>query len=159
MAVAFDLAVAERDATVRRIRRGRDRLIAALTGVEGIELTGHPKNRLPGLASVVVRDVEGASVVVKLDLEGVAASVGSACTTGSAEPSHVLAAMGYPEDEARGSLRFSFGRATTDVEIDAALDVVPRVVRSARAAAALIAGDRGIGRDSRAGEAAPAARG
>ncbi|HSO30171.1 MAG TPA: cysteine desulfurase family protein [Candidatus Sulfomarinibacteraceae bacterium] len=158
MAVAFGLAVAERDATVRRLRRGRDRLVAALTGVEGIELTGHPKNRLPGLASVVVREVEGASVVVKLDLEGVAASVGSACTTGSAEPSHVLAAMGYPEEEARGSLRFSFGRATTDVEIDEALAVVPRVVRAARAAAAVIAADRGLGRDSRAGEAAPTAR-
>ena len=159
MAAAFDLAVSERDAMTRRLRRGRDRLIAALTGVEGIELTGHPKNRLPGLASVVIRDVEGASVIVKLDLEGVAASVGSACTTGSAEPSHVLAAMGYPEEEARGSLRISFGRATTDIEIDLALDVVPRVVRATRAAAAVLAAERGSGRVSRAGEAAPAARG
>jgi cysteine desulfurase len=110
--------------------------------MSGVELTGHPRDRLPGLVSIVVRDVEGASVVVKLDLEGVAASVGSACTTGSAEPSHVLTAMGYPEDEARGALRFSLGRTTADAEIDAVLDVVPRIVAGARAAAASIAAER-----------------
>lgn len=142
MGVAFGLAVAERDVTARRLRRGRDRLLAALTAVEGVELTGHPKDRLPGLASVIVRDVEGASVVVKLDLEGVAASVGSACTTGSAEPSHVLTAMGYPEEEARGALRLSLGRATSDVEIDAAVEVVPRIVAEVRAAAAVLAAER-----------------
>ncbi|MBI3745889.1 MAG: cysteine desulfurase, partial [Chloroflexi bacterium] len=96
MGVAFELAVAEREATAKRLRRGRERLVRALTAIGGVELTGHPSDRLPGLVSIVIRDVEGASVVVKLDLEGVAASVGSACTTGSAEPSHVLRAMGYP---------------------------------------------------------------
>ncbi len=142
MAVAFDLAVVEREATSRRLRRARERLIGALTALEGVERTGHPKDRLPGLCSVIVRDVEGASVVVKLDLAGVAASVGSACTTGSAEPSHVLTAMGYPEEEARGALRFSLGRATTDAEIDAVVEVVPRVVQAARAAATLLAAER-----------------
>jgi cysteine desulfurase len=78
---------------------------------------------------------------VKLDLEGVAASVGSACTTGSTEPSHVLTAMGYPDDEARGSLRFSLGRSTTEAEIDEAVDIVPRVIADARAAAAVLAVD------------------
>jgi cysteine desulfurase len=142
MAVAFDLAAAERDATARRLRRGRDRLLAALTALDGVELTGHPRDRLPGLASVIVRDVDGASVVVKLDLEGVGASVGSACTTGSAEPSHVLTAMGYPEEEARGALRFSLGRATPDPEIDEAVELVPRIVAEARAAAALLTAER-----------------
>ncbi|MBI2776203.1 MAG: cysteine desulfurase [Chloroflexi bacterium] len=145
MAVAYELAVEQRDATARRLRRGRDRLLAALTGAEGVELTGHPKDRLPGLASVIVRDVDGASIVVKLDLEGVAASVGSACTTGSAEPSHVLTAMGYPEEESRGSLRISFGHATTDAEIDEAVEIVPRVVSLARAAAVRLA-DAAAGR-------------
>jgi cysteine desulfurase len=140
--VAFDLAAAERDATARRLRRGRDRLLAALTALDGVELTGHPRDRLPGLASVIVRDVDGASVVVKLDLEGVGASVGSACTTGSAEPSHVLTAMGYPEEEARGALRFSLGRATPDPEIDEAVELVPRIVAEARAAAALLTAER-----------------
>jgi cysteine desulfurase len=142
MAAAFDLAVAEREATARRLRRGRDRLLAALAAVEGVEATGHPRDRLPGLASVIARDVEGASAVVKLDLEGVAASVGSACTTGSAEPSHVLTAMGYPEEEARGALRFSLGRATRDAEIDEAIEVVPRIVAGVRAAALLLSAER-----------------
>ncbi|HET9436376.1 MAG TPA: cysteine desulfurase family protein [Candidatus Limnocylindrales bacterium] len=148
MAVALELAVAEREATARRLRRARERLLAALTTVEGVEVTGHRKERLAGLASIIVRDVEGASVVVKLDLEGVAASVGSACTTGSADPSHVLTAMGYPEEEARGALRFSLGRSTTDAEVDEAIKVVPRVVQAARDAAAMIAAERAAFRTS-----------
>jgi cysteine desulfurase len=91
--------------------------------------------------SVVVADSDGSSIVVKLDLEGIAGSVGSACTTGSTEPSHVLTAMGYPEDEARGSLRLSLGRTTSDAEIDEALDIVPRVVEEARRGASLLAAD------------------
>ena len=161
MGVAVELAVAEREATARRLRRARDRLISALTAMEGVELTGHPRDRLPGLVSIIVRDVEGASVVVKLDLEGVAASVGSACTTGSAEPSHVLTAMGYPEEEARGSLRFSMGRSTTDADVDEALSVVPRLVAEARAAAVALAAERAsiapAGAGTRAG--APAGAG
>jgi cysteine desulfurase len=68
-------------------------------------------------------------------------SVGSACTTGSLEPSHVLTAMGYPDDEARGAVRLSLGRATTDAEVDEACSIVPRVVSGARAAAAVLAAD------------------
>jgi cysteine desulfurase len=141
MSVAFELAVLEREATVKRVRRLRDRLRAAVLAEEGVELTGHPRERLPNLLSVVVGDADGAAIVVKLDLEGVAASVGSACTTGSTEPSHVLTAMGYPDDEARGSLRMSLGRTTTDAEIDAAVEIVPRVLADSRAAAAVLAGD------------------
>jgi cysteine desulfurase len=148
MGVAFELAVAERDTTVRRVRKLRDRLRAALLAEDGVELTGHPRDRLPNLLSVVVADAEGASIVVKLDLAGIAASVGSACTTGSTEPSHVLTAMGYPEEEARGSLRLSLGRATTEDEIDSAVDAVPRIVADGRAAAAVLAADplgQGVG--------------
>ncbi|HTK43896.1 MAG TPA: cysteine desulfurase family protein [Patescibacteria group bacterium] len=148
MGVAFELAVAERDITARRVRKLRDRLRGALLAEDGVELTGHPRDRLPNLLSVVVGDAEGASVVVKLDLAGIAASVGSACTTGSTEPSHVLTAMGYPDEEARGSLRFSLGRTTTDEEMDEAVEVVPRVVADARAAAAVLAADplgQGVG--------------
>jgi len=142
LGVAVELAVAERDATARRLRRARERFVAALTALDGVELTGHPRDRLPGLVSVIVRDVEGASIVVKLDLEGIAASVGSACTTGSAEPSHVLTAMGYPEDEARGALRFSLGRSTTEAEVDEAIEAVPGIVAAARAAEAALAVER-----------------
>ena len=141
MGVAVELAVAERDATVRRVKKLRDRLRAAVLGVEGVELTGHPRERLPNLLSVIVGEADGAAIVVKLDLAGVAGSVGSACTTGSTEPSHVLTAMGYPDEEARGSLRLSLGRSTTEAEIDEAIELVPRIVGESRAGAAAIASD------------------
>jgi cysteine desulfurase len=96
---------------------------------------------LPGLLSIVARDTDGAAVALSLDLEGIACSVGSACTTGSTEVSHVLTAMGYPEEEARGALRLSLGRTTTDEEIATAVDVVPRVIASMRTAAPVIAAD------------------
>ena len=148
MGVAFELAVAERDSTVRRVRKLRDRLRSALLVEEGVELTGHPRDRLPNLLSVVVGEADGASIVVKLDLAGIAGSVGSACTTGSTEPSHVLTAMGYPDDEARGSLRLSLGRTTTDEEIDEAVATIPRVLAGFRAGAAVLASDplgQGVG--------------
>ena len=107
----------------------------------GVELTGHPRDRLPGLLSVIARDTDGASVAMSLDLEGIAASVGSACTTGSTEVSHVLTAMGYPDEEARGALRLSLGRTTTDAEIDTAVEVVPRVVASMRLGTVAVAAD------------------
>jgi cysteine desulfurase len=141
MGVALELAAAERETTVKRVRKQRDRLRSALLAVDAVELTGHPRERLPNLLSVVVGEADGASIVVKLDLQGIAGSVGSACTTGSTEPSHVLTAMGYPDDEARGSLRLSLGRSTTDAEIDTALEIAPRVVADSRVAAAALAAD------------------
>jgi cysteine desulfurase len=141
MGVAFELAVAERDASVKRVKRLRDRLRSAVLAEDGVELTGHPRERIPNLLSVVVGEADGAAIVVKLDLEGVAGSVGSACTTGSTEPSHVLTALGYPDDEARGSLRLSLGRTTTDAEIDEAVEIVPRVITGSREGAAVLATD------------------
>jgi cysteine desulfurase len=132
LAAAYELACAERPETVERLRRQRDRLAKAILATPGTESTGHPTERLPGLFSMVARDTDGTSVAMSLDLEGVACSVGSACTTGSTEVSHVLTAMGYPEEEARGALRLSLGRTTTDEEIAQACSVVPRVVASMR---------------------------
>jgi cysteine desulfurase len=141
LAAAYDLACDERAETVRRLRRQRDRLKTAVLAVDGTELTGHPKERLPGILSIVARDTDGSAVALSLDLEGIACSVGSACTTGSTEVSHVLTAMGYPEEEARGALRLSLGRTTTDEEIDTASEVVPRVIASMRTGAAVVAAD------------------
>jgi len=141
MAVAFELLGQERESTARRLRKQRERLQRAVLSVDGAELTGHPKDRLPGLLSIVARETDAASIVMALDLEGVAASVGSACTTGSTEPSRVLTAMGYPEDEARGALRLSLGRATTDAEVEAAAEIVPRVLASQRAATIALSAD------------------
>jgi cysteine desulfurase len=147
-AAAYDLSCDERAETVKRLRRLRERLQKAVLAVDGAELTGHPKERLPGLLSIIARDTDGASVALSLDLEGIACSVGSACTTGSTEVSHVLSAMGYPEEEARGALRLSLGRTTTDAEIDTACDVVPRVVASMRLGSVAVAADplgQGVG--------------
>jgi cysteine desulfurase len=141
LASAFDLACAERPETVARLRDQRDRLGAAVMQVPGVEPTGHPKERLPGLLSIVARDTDGPSVAMSLDLEGIACSVGSACTTGSTEVSHVLSAMGYPDEEARGALRLSLGRTTTDDEVDTACDVVPRVIASMRIGTVAVAAD------------------
>ena len=129
MARAFELAAADRDGAVQRVRAQRDRLLEALIEVDGVEATGHPIDRLPHIASVIVRGLDGASATLALDLEGIAVSNGSACTSGSADPSHVLTAMGYPADEARGAIRLSLGRTTTEAEIDEAVRVVPAVLR------------------------------
>lgn len=141
LAIAFELTCAERAETTARLRDQRDRLAAAVLAVPGTEPTGHPTERLPGLLSIVARQTDGASVAMSLDLEGIACSVGSACTTGSTEVSHVLTAMGYPEEEARGALRLSLGRTTTDDEIATACDLVPRVVASMRIGSAAVAAD------------------
>jgi len=148
LAAAYELSCDERPDTVKRLRRLRERLQKAVLQVDGAELTGHPKNRLPGLLSIIARDTDGASVALSLDLEGIAASVGSACTTGSTDVSHVLSAMGYPEEEARGALRLSLGRTTTEAEIDTAAEIVPRVIASMRMGSVAVAADplgQGVG--------------
>jgi cysteine desulfurase len=148
LAAAYDLSCEERPETVKRLRRQRDRLKQAVLAVDGAELTGHPKQRLPGLLSIIARDTDGASVALSLDLEGIACSVGSACTSGSTEVSHVLSAMGYPDEEARGALRLSLGRTTTDEEVETACEIVPRVVASMRVGSAAVAADplgQGVG--------------
>ena len=148
LAAAFELSCAERPETVKRLRRQRERLKGAVLTVDGTELTGHPKERLPGLLSIIARETDGNSVALSLDLEGIACSVGSACTTGSTEVSHVLSAMGYPDEEARGALRLSLGRTTTDAEIDTATEIVPRVVASMRIGSVAVAADplgQGVG--------------
>jgi cysteine desulfurase len=115
----------------------RDRLIDGLTSLEDVEPTGHPTERLPNSASVVIDGIDGGDLVAALDLEGVEASTGSACTSGSTEPSHVLLAMGIGERLARGSLRVTVGRGTTDADVDRALEAVATCVRRLRGAPAL----------------------
>jgi len=141
MARALELAVAERPHTVERLHILRDRLMSAVLAVDGVELTGHPRDRLAGHLSVIVRDADGDAIALSLDLEGIACSTGSACTTGSTEPSHVLSAMGYPEEEARGALRLTLGRTTTADEIGTAEHIVPDVIERMRAAGAAVLAD------------------
>ena len=97
-------------------------------------MNGHPTERLPNNASLCVRGVQGESLIVALDLAGIAASSGAACTTGSLEPSHVLLAIGLSREVAQGSLRLTLGRATTDEDVDVVLGELPRIVSRLRAA-------------------------
>lgn len=90
---------------------------------------------------MIVGETDGDAMVRALDLEGIAVSTGSACTTGSTDPSHVLTALGYPDDEARGSLRITLGRSTSDAEVDQAARIIPDVIERMRGASSEIARD------------------
>jgi cysteine desulfurase len=144
MATALDLAVAERAVVGPAKSARREVLTASLRTIEGVTETGHPTERLPGLASFVIEGVTGASLVMALDLDGLACSTGSACVSGSTEVSHVLTAMGYPEEEARGALRLSLGRTTTDAEIEQAGRLVARAIETQRVAEAELAATRTV---------------
>ena len=141
LGTALRLATGERQAVVARVRALRDQLRDAVLAAPGVELTGHPRERLPNHLSVLAGDADGQSVVLALDLDGLACSTGSACTTGSTEPSHVLTAMGFPAEEARGSLRLTLGRTTTSDDVAEAARLVPATIERLREAAAAIAAD------------------
>lgn len=145
---AFALAADPAEQATENVRQAalRAELIDGATSIQGIRVTGHPERRLPNSASFVVDGVEGADLVAALDLEGIEASTGSACTTGSPEPSHVLLAMGFSESEAAGSLRLTLGRDTTAGQIDTVVATLARVVgrlRSVTASAPSSAGAAG----------------
>lgn len=130
MARALDLAQHEREATNAALRAQRESLVEGLLeALPGAELTGEPDRRLPGHASFVIPGAIGDEMVFALDLAGVAVSTGSACTAGSPEPSHVLAAMGYLSDAARGALRITLGRGNTYDQITWARQVIPKTIR------------------------------
>ena len=129
---ALELAVAELPEKTARLQKLRDRLIAGLTSMEGVTLNGHPQKRLPGNVHLSFQYIEGESLLLSLDLQGVAASSGSACTSGSLEPSHVLTAMGLDHREAHGSLRLTLGRGNTEADVDYVLQVLPPIVERLR---------------------------
>jgi cysteine desulfurase len=116
-----------------RLRRLRDQLIeGVLEHIPDSRLTGHPKHRLAHHASFAFRGVEGESVVLNLDLEGIAASSGAACAEGEPEPSFVLSAMGLPPDWSVGSLRLTLGRDNDEADVERVLDVLPGIVSRLR---------------------------
>ncbi len=117
----------------RREAALRDRLIAGITeSISHCRLTGHPEQRLPNIASFVVQYVEGEGILLSLDMEGICASTGSACTSASLDPSHVLIAMGYSHTLAHGSLRLSVGRENTEEEIERVIELLPPIVQRLR---------------------------
>jgi cysteine desulfurase len=133
LATALKVAYQELEANNQRIAALRDRLIeGVLASIDEVELTGHPTNRLPNNASFVFKYIEGESILLNLDLAGIYASSGSACASGSLEPSHVLLAMGFPHEVAHGSLRLTLGRENTEEDVDYVLEVLPGIVQKLR---------------------------
>jgi cysteine desulfurase len=116
-----------------RVTAMRDRLIRELTKLPKVRLNGHPTQRLPGNCNLSFEGVEGESLLLLLDSRDICASSGSACTSGSLDPSHVLLAIGLPHEVAHGSLRLSIGDMTTDSDIDRIIEAVPQVVDRLRA--------------------------
>lgn len=133
MAEALKLANGEREKESERLSGLRDYFIGRLTAeIPKVVLNGHPANRLPNNINVSILDVEGESVVLYLDEEGVACSTGSACTSESLEPSHVIMAIGKPHAYAHGAMRFSLGKNTTKKEIDFVMKVLPGIIDKLR---------------------------
>ena len=128
MAAALKEAVASMDENMAKVSALRDRLIAGLSKIEHARLNGDPQKRLPGNVNFVFEGIEGESLLLLLDDKGIAASSGSACTSGSLDPSHVLLAIGLPHEVAHGSLRLSLDESMTEEEIDYIIDTVPEIV-------------------------------
>jgi cysteine desulfurase len=133
MAKALELATARMGEDAIREAALRDRLWAGLSAnIEAIYLNGDPVRRLPGNLNVRLDGIEGESMILMLDMEGICVSSGSACTTGSLEPSHVLLGLGIPKEQAHGSLRVTLGRSTTAEDIDLFIKVFPPIVARLR---------------------------
>ena len=131
---AIELAIAQLDKKAAYVSALRDRLIKGiLETIPDTRLNGHPTNRLPGNCNVSIRYIEGESMLLNLDIKGIAASSGSACTSGSLDPSHVLLAIGLTHEVAHGSLRFSLNEDNTEEEVDYVIKSLDEVVKRLRA--------------------------
>jgi cysteine desulfurase len=133
LSVALETANSQRDMNSRHCAALRDRIIAQmLERVPGTRLNGHPTQRLPNNANFSFSGVEGEPILLGLDMAGIAASSGSACSSGSLEPSHVLLALGQSAEVARGSLRLTLGKDNTEEQVDYLLEVLPDLVERLR---------------------------
>jgi len=140
---AAELAMQEIDVEAQRLTYLRDQLTKGiLERIDHIHLNGHPQSRLPNNVNVSVDFVEGESILLNLDLEGICASTGSACSSSSLEPSYVLLAMGLLPEQAHGSLRLTLGKWTGEEDINRVLEVLPRVVARLRAMSPLLKSHR-----------------
>jgi cysteine desulfurase len=136
---AVEIARQEMDEEAKRVTSLRDKLISGLRAqIDHIRLNGHPRQRLPNNVNVSIFFAEGESMCLSLDLEGICVSTGSACSSGSLEPSHVMIALGLPPEQAHSSLRLTLGKWTTEEEIDRVLEVLPRIVSRLRAMSPLL---------------------
>lgn len=133
LGVAAELAKKERDNYIQHLNKLTLRLRNGLDEhIDRLHYNGHPEYCAPGTLNVSFEAVEGESLILRLDMEGICVSTGSACTSGSMEPSHVLAALGLPPRLAQGTVRFSLGRNTTEQEIDTVIAKLPKVIKQMR---------------------------
>ena len=132
MAAALEDACAHMEENNAKVTAMRDKLIQGLSQIPHCALNGDPVNRLPGNVSFCFEGIEGEALLLLLDMKGICASSGSACTSGSLDPSHVLLAIGRVHDVAHGSLRLSLSHCNTDAEVDHILKEVPQVVQTLR---------------------------
>jgi cysteine desulfurase len=140
---AAELAAQEMGKDTEQLARLRDKLVKGLAEkIDRVRLNGHPTRRLPNNANISVDLVEGESMLLNLDLEGICASTGSACSSTSLEPSHVLLALGLSSEQAHGSLRFTLGRENTETHVERVLDVLPAIVAKLRAMSPLLKSGR-----------------
>ncbi|MBN1369432.1 MAG: cysteine desulfurase NifS [Dehalococcoidaceae bacterium] len=140
---AVELAEADMPGEAQRLTELRNRFIKGLQAtIEDIHLNGHPSARLPGNVNVSINYVEGEAVCLNLDLENICAATGSACTTGSVEPSHVVLALGKNRQLAHGSVRFTMGKWTTGADIDRVKQALPGIVARLRSMSPLYRQDR-----------------
>lgn len=141
MGKAAEIAIRDMDKEREHLKTLKDRLEKGMAErVPHIKINGHPDRRLPNTANISFEFVEGESLLLNLDMKGVAASSGSACTSGSLEPSHVLLAMGLSHEMSHGSVRFSLGKSNTVEEIDYLLEIMPPIVERMRSMSPLYAG-------------------
>lgn len=133
LAKAMELVQSHRDTENQRLTALRDKLVeGVLQTIPNSRLTGHPTQRLPNNASFTFAGCEADAILMHLDMAGIQAASGSACTTGMPEPSHVLTAMGIPHDIALGALRLTLGKQTTKTDIDTVLDIMPTIINKVR---------------------------
>ena len=143
MGVALEHAVSHMAENSAKMTKLRDKMIASIAAnIPEVKLNGHPEKRLPNNVNFSIKYIEGESILLMLNLNGVAASSGSACTSGSLDPSHVLLAMGLPHETAHGSLRMTLSEFTTEQEIDYTLELLPQIVKRLRAMSPLYKGEK-----------------
>jgi cysteine desulfurase len=131
-AKACEIAKKEMAAEGKRLAKLRDKLIKGVLKIEGTHLNGHPKDRLPNNANFSFDFIEGESLIIQLDLHGVACSTGSACSSAKLEPSHVLLAIGLKHEQAHGSLRVTLGKWTKESDISQLIKVLPEIIKQLR---------------------------
>ncbi len=130
---AAELAMIDLHSETERITALRDKMISGiLANIEDCRLNGHPEKRLFNNIHVSIDYIEGESLLLYLDMEGIACSTGSACSSASLEPSHVLTAIGVSPDTAYGALRFTLGRLTTEEDVNFVIDTLPGIVKKLR---------------------------